>query len=261
MPSDTLKVVVADDDELTCNLLGDLLSSFEGFSLIGKAGTGTDMLDLVRKTDPDVVLVDVQMPELDGLCAVYRLQEERPGIFIIFVTGHPKYAADAFNLNAGDYLVKPVDRERLSRALSKVKRLKKLEAICPGGEGSGQDELAAGIKNGIPQRDKLIFKIDGSLVIIDAESIFFVEGAGKKSVLHTNSSCFEICEQLSAVEKKLDPVMFFRCHKSYIINVQRVDKVIPYTTRSYDVIFREYPRKAAMRRDKFKEFCRIINAR
>jgi DNA-binding LytR/AlgR family response regulator len=260
MQSDTLKVVVADDDETTCNLLGDLIDSFEGVSLSGKACSGTDMLELVRKTDPDVVLVDVQMPELDGLSAVYRLQEERPGIFIIFITGHPKYAADAYNLDAGDFLVKPVGRERLTRALKKAKRFKELK-FYPGIQGPGHQDPALLAKIEFPSSNKLVLKSGGSLVIIDADTILFVEGAGKKSVFHTNASCFGITEQLGAVEKRLDPFRFFRCHKSYIINVMSVEKVIPYTTRAYDVIFREHPHKAAMRKDKFKEFCRIINAR
>lgn len=260
-PGGSLKAVVADDDEPTCNLLISLLETFEGLTVGGKAATGTQMLDLVREVNPDVVFIDVQMPDLDGLSAVYRLQEEHPGIFVVFVSGYSKYAVEAFNLNAGDYLVKPVDRERLARALAKARRFK---ALRPAGDGLAVTlpaVLVSDVKKETNGYDKLILKNGHSIVSIDAGTIFFVEGSGKKCVIHTSRGLYEVSKRLAAIEKKLDPGRFFRCHKSYIINIEHIEKVAPYADRAYEVSFQGYPHKAAMRREKFKEFCRMINVK
>lgn len=261
MRPDTLKVVVADDDEPTCNLLSNLLKSFQEVTLVGTVYTGRSMLEVVRETSPDVVLVDVQMPDLDGLSAVYRMKMEQPGVFIIFVTGHDKYAVEAFNLNAGDYLVKPVDRERLARALNKAKQFKGLQAIAQGKATLIKASPAGDAEKGASDQWKLFLKSGGDFVVIDPDSIFFVESVGKKSIVHTVSNHFEISEQLCVIEQKLDPRKFFRCHKSFLINIDRVEKVTPYNNRSYDIVFPNYPHKAAMSRKKFKVFCRRINDR
>ncbi|MEW6173525.1 MAG: LytTR family DNA-binding domain-containing protein [Bacillota bacterium] len=260
-PGGSLKAVVVDDDEPTCNLLISLLETFEGLTVAGKAATGTQMLDLVREVNPDVVFIDVQMPDLDGLSAVYRLQKEHPGIFVVFVSGYSRYAVEAFNLNAGDYLVKPVDRERLARALAKARQFKALRPAAKEMIMAPPSVPVSEVTKETNGYDKLILKNGHNIVSIDAETIFFVEGAGKKCIFHTVCGRYEISERLSAIEKKLDPDRFFRCHKSYIINVERIEKVAPYADRAYEVSFHGYPHKAAMRREKFKEFCRMINVK
>ena len=121
----SLRVIVADDDEPICNLLCTLLETFEGVTVVGKAGTGEEMLTLVRESLPDIVFVDVKMPDLDGLSATHQLQQGLSGVLVVFVSAHPEYARDAFNLDAVDYVVKPVTRERLGRALAKAIRFKK----------------------------------------------------------------------------------------------------------------------------------------
>lgn len=250
MSSLVLKLVVADDDEPICNLICDILSTFEFVTVIGKATTGKNLLELVKETVPDVVFVDVHMPDLNGLSVVHRLHNELPGIFIVFVTAHTQYAAEAFNLGAVDYLVKPLDRERVGRALDKVMRYK----------GHPQDGAKSGLScmNVQENKKKLTLKIGHGMIIIDAEEILFVEKVKKKCIIHTKFQHYETSEQLAVIEPKLDPDTFFRCHKSYIINIHRVEKVLPYADRAYEITFYNYPHKVTMRRDRFKEFCRLI---
>ncbi|MEW6192700.1 MAG: LytTR family DNA-binding domain-containing protein [Bacillota bacterium] len=256
----SLKAIAADDDEPTCNLLSSLLETFEEVTVVGKAGTGKEMLDLVRESLPDIVFVDVKMPDLDGLSAVHRLQQEHPGVFVVFVSAHAHYAAEAFNLDAVDYLVKPVSRERLSRALAKGKRFKEMQSAA-GNETASSGRVAGGVEgNGADYHNKLFVKSGHGMVVIETEKILFIEKTGRKCVIHTGGDRYETTERLASLEQKLDPARFFRCHKSFIINVNRVEKIlpIPRVDRAYEVTFHNYPQKAAMRRDKFKEFCRII---
>ncbi|MEW6448326.1 MAG: LytTR family DNA-binding domain-containing protein [Bacillota bacterium] len=271
----SLRVIVADDDEPICNLLCTLLETFEGVTVVGKAGTGEEMLTLVRESLPDIVFVDVKLPDLDGLSAVYRLQQEHPGVSVVFVSAHYEYARDSYDLDAADYVVKPVTRERLGRALTKAMRFKKAlsvdrgEAVIP---PAGPD--AAG--KSAPEHQKLVLKYGHGRLVIETKEIIFIEKQDKKCVIHTGSGLYETAETLSEIEKKLDPAWFLRCHKSFIINVRQVEKVIPLrvpvreikrepprkSDGIYEVSFRNYtPKnnaKVTMRRDKYKEFCRLL---
>lgn len=268
-----LKVIVADDDEPTLNLLSSLLETFEGITVAGKAGTGKEVLDLARETLPDIVFVDVQMSDLDGLSVAHQLQQELPGVFVVFVSAHPKYASEAYNLDAGDYIVKPVTQERLGRALAKATRFKKApsfdsgEAVIlpPGPHAAGKSA---------PDYQELVLKYGHGRLVIETKEIIFIEKQRKKCVIHSRSGLYETGENLSAIQEKLDPSRFLRCHKSFIINVHRVEKVIPLRDPAtkinplrksdglYEVSFRNYtPKnnvKVTMRRDKFKEFCRLL---
>lgn len=257
MPGSTLKVVIADDDEPICNLLSDMLSTFEGVAVVGKTSAGNNLLELVKSTEPDAVFLDIQMSGLDGLAAVPWLQRQYPGVFVVFVTAHPQYAAEAFNLDAVDYVVKPINRERIRRTLEKLRRFKEIQAAgrkinwSPAGPNNS-------LKTTLDNHTKLTVKSGHGMIIINPDSIFFVEKAGKKCVIHTDSGRYETSEHLSHLERRLDPARFFRCHKSYLININHVEKVFPYADRAYEVTFRNYPGRVTMRREKFEEFCLMM---
>lgn len=254
----TLKVLIADDDECICNLLSDILSTFEDVTVAGKTTSGKKLLELVKETSPDTVFVDVQMPDLDGLSVVHRLQKENPGIFTVFISAHAQYAAEAFNLDATDYLVKPVNRERIGRALNKVKRFKELQFSSEYKADLSYISLGCAEKVKKDNINKLTLKSGHGIVLIDTESIFYIEKVGKKCVVHTKHNRDETPENLTSIEQKLNSAKFFRCHKSFIINIYRVEKVLPYADRAYEVTFYNYPNKVTMRRDKFEEFCLLI---
>ncbi|MCL6557773.1 MAG: LytTR family DNA-binding domain-containing protein, partial [Firmicutes bacterium] len=250
MPGATLRVVVADDDIPTAGLVKDLLESFEGVTVAGIASNGKSLLELVAQTKPDIVFVDVQMPDLDGLTAASRLQREYPGVFIIFISAYPHYAAEAFNLDAVDYVVKPLSKDRIGRALAKGRRFLQFRPAL--GSSVSLPYAGAGlIGEGGGQQKKLLVKSGHGAVVIDTQNILFVEKVGKKCIIHTYDNCYETPENLSLIEKKLDRNRFFRCHKSFIINVDRVEKVLPYADRAYEVTFYNCAHKVTMRREAF----------
>ncbi|MEW5762742.1 MAG: response regulator [Bacillota bacterium] len=172
MPGSTLTVVIADDDEPICNLLSDMLSTFEGVAVVGRAGTGENLLELVKETVPDAVFVDIEMPALDGLSAVYRLQRHHPGVLIVFVTAHPHYAPEAFDLDAADYLIKPLTRERVARTLERLMRLKEMRAAA-GGTHRSPLQPGGSLKTPPDNHTKLVVKRGHGIIIIDTASIFF----------------------------------------------------------------------------------------
>lgn len=240
-----IKVLVADDDQPICNLISNILSEFEAFTVVAATTDSKKIFGLVEQYQPDIVFLDVSMPELDGLTAVHGLKREYPEIGVVFVTGHAHFAAEAFNLDVVDYIVKPISRTRIEKALEKIMRLKGIQI------GIG--------RSGVDDKKKLALKNGHGLIIIDINNILFIEKLGSKCIVHTNSDKYEASETISALEQKLNGHKFFRCHKSFLININQVEKVSPYGDRAYEVKFYNYPIKANMRRDKFEIFALLIN--
>ena len=241
----TLKVLVADDDQPICNLISNILSEFEAFTVVAATTDSRKILGLVEQYQPDIVFLDISMPELDGLTVIHGLKREYPEICIVFVTGHAHFAAEAFNLDVVDYIVKPISKARIEKALQKIMRLKGMHINI--GRNSGDEKKKLALKNG------------HGLIIVDISNILFIEKMGSKCIVHTNTGKYETSETISALEQKLSCHKFFRCHRSFLINMNQVEKVSPYADRAYEVTFYNYPLKANMRRDKFELFTLLMN--
>lgn len=256
MSGGTLRVVVADDDEPTSRLLKTMLETFEGVTVVGTANTGEGLLEQVAETVPEVVFVDVQMPDLDGLSAVFRLQKEHPDVFAVFISAHAHYAAEAFDLDAVDYVVKPLNRDRIGRALAKARRFIQLRFTTFNADYSSTPDLDDEDNTGNQKR--LVLKYGHGAAVIRTKDIIFIEKMGKKCIIHAGGNRYETVDRLSSIERRLDSTVFFRCHKSFIININRVERVVPYTDRAYEISFRGYPFKVTMRRERFNDFCRLV---
>ncbi len=245
---DVLRALIADDDVAICHLLSVLLESFENVTVVGTVHSGLELLKLVQSSTPDVVFLDVQMPDLNGLSTVCHIQKNHPDVVIVLVTAHAEYAATAFNLNVCDYLVKPIDRDRIKQTLDKVRKFRTI--------ASGKTQYRQNPR-------KLVVRSGHGVTVINTETILFIEKLGRRCIIHTTEGRYETPEQLTLLQERLDPSSFFRCHKSFIINVNSVEKVLPYADRAYEVIFHNYsnyPGKVTMRREKFEAFCRLIES-
>ncbi len=249
-----LRVVVADDDEPICNLLKGYLCSFDEVEVVGSVADGEKLVEVVRETSPDAVFLDIRMPGLDGLASVHSLQNEFPSLFVVFVSSYTHYAVDAFNLDAVDFVAKPFTRDRLAKSLNKLKRFKELSALT---QRNGKS-LTGARKTGF--NSQLALKCGHGITMVERESIFFLEKQGKKTIVHTTRGRYETTSSLHSLESTLEKPDFFRCHKSFVINVKHVEKIIPYADRTYEISFYGYPLKVPMRREKFVEFCSLFDS-
>jgi len=247
----SLNIAVADDDEPICNLLKNYLHSFEGVQVVGVATDGESLMEIVQKHSPDAVFMDIEMPGLDGLSVVQHLRQKYPNLFVVFVTAHSQYAVEAFNLDATDFLAKPLSRERLSKSIAKISRFKTLleSHYNPAKTGGEQNN------NGDQQ---LILKSGHGIILIKKRDILFIEKTRKTSTVHTSHGRYEVQYSLAELEKSLADSNYYRCHKSFIINIRQVEKIIPYADRAYEISFYNYPGKATMRREKFEELCSLM---
>jgi two-component system LytT family response regulator len=217
-----LRVMVVDDEPLAREGLADLLRSMPGVEVAGLFPDGESALAAIEERAPDVLCVDVRMPGLDGFDVVAALDPARPPA-VIFVTAYDAFAVRAFEVNALDYLLKPVTAERLAAAVARARD----RSAGPGSGGEPPDarRLAALLETVAASRHgagRLIVREVGRIVIIPAAQVDWIEGADYYARLHVGPRSHLMRETLGSLEQRLDPARFLRVHRSAIINLARV---------------------------------------
>jgi DNA-binding LytR/AlgR family response regulator len=219
-----------------------LIERFGNFRVVETANTGEQLIDVIRLYNPDVVFVDIDLPYKSGMEAVRQIQQEGFKPLVVFVTAHVDYALEAFDLAAVDYLIKPIDEERLYRILNRISQ-----------------ELSKGTTNvqmiaeAIMQQNKIFIKIGHAIHFIKQQDIIFIGKKNKKSYIVTTDNTYEAAESLFDIEKKLNEKYFIRSHRSYIINLTKVKQIYSYGQGAYSVKFDDTEEEAFINRDKVQE--------
>jgi two-component system LytT family response regulator len=224
---ETLKIrsVIVDDEQRTRRALRRLMAHHPEMDLIDECSDGYQAIAAIRLHSPDLVFLDVEMPEVDGFAVLESVAQEPPPL-VIFVTAHPKYACRAFDVPAVDYLLKPFDRKRFNIALQRAK-----------------DKLAAGRSIEVNQRvlalleklsdapryvERLLVKTKERAFYVKTNELDWIEAAGKHVQLHVGREWYELREAICSLEAKLNPKKFRRIHRSTIVNVDRVKEIVPW---------------------------------
>jgi two-component system, LytTR family, response regulator len=236
-----ITIIIAEDDDIIRQTLEGYLLSFPQVELLTSLSDGNHIIEKVLALMPTAIFLDIMMPGINGLNLAFKLREIYPDINLVFVTGHTEYAATAFQLDAVDYLVKPITKESVSRALDRIRRRSKIQNI------TNSDDATSTI----------VVKNNHDLYFIQKDSILYLEKEQRKTTIHTENGQYITSEPISSLESKLHPD-FFRCHKSFMINLKKIGKVYPIDERVYGVAFISYPKEAVMGRKAFKEFCSIM---
>jgi two-component system, LytTR family, response regulator len=218
-----LRVVVVDDEMLAREGLVELLEPHAGIEVVAAFADGPPALGFIESMKPDVVFVDVQMPGMTGFELVEALEVD-PLPAIVFVTAYDEYAIRAFEVNAIDYLLKPVSTERLAQTVARVR------AHVRGKSDDGYRAKMTTLLDGVsPDRangvGRLIVREVGQIVVVPTRDVDWVEGADYYAKLHVRSAVHMIRETLSSLEQRLDRRKFLRIHRSAIVNLARVRSV------------------------------------
>jgi len=220
--STTLKAVIVDDEELARQLLREYLWEAGGVEVVAECANGFDAVKAIGELKPDLVFLDVQMPKLDGF-EVLELIDPPPAV--IFVTAYDQFAMRAFDAHAVDYLLKPFHLERFRKALEKART--RLGATRP----SAAELTAAARPPGVAL-ERIVVK-DGSKVhIIPVEKLDYVEAQDDYVALHSEKKSYLKQQTIASVEEQLDAKRFVRIHRSYIVNLERIARIEPYTKDS-----------------------------
>jgi len=227
----TISTLIVDDEQLARDELAYLLKGFPDVEIVAQGKNGLEAVNLVRQYEPDLVFLDVQMPGLDGFGAIKKLLEKNVKLpHIIFATAFDQYAVQAFEVNAVDYLLKPFDQARLAQAVERARKL--IETHAP---PAGKIEALVGsTPPRVPQHCKLLVKAQNRLFLVDSRELIYatIEDGLITVVSQTmeGTSNYRTIEDLQAA---LDPNTFWRVHRSYLVNINRIKEVVPWFKSSY----------------------------
>ncbi len=244
--SDKIRVLIADDEPGMRLILRKIVEREEEFELCGEADNGPELIRQFEELRPDVCFLDVEMPGLNGLECARLIQDLEPRTILIFATAHDDYMAQAFEVYAFDYLIKPFKLERVRQTLQRITQVKKDFKI----------EEAKQIKTvpGRGQTGRIMLRHKEGVNFVSDKDILLVQRENRATVLYaTENRRFETSDSLSEVESRLDPTKFFRCHKSYIINLDAIDTITPYGRWTYVVHLLGTNQDALITHEKYEE--------
>ncbi|MCU1234383.1 MAG: transcriptional regulator, LytR/AlgR family [Candidatus Solibacter sp.] len=227
----TLSTVVVDDEQLACDELTFLLRDFPEIEVIARGSNGLEAVDLIQKLEPELVFLDVNMPGLDGLGVVRRLRERDVELpHFIFVTAYDQYAVEAFRLEAMDYLLKPVERGRLAETIERARRTiqekKSPEPPSPSPKNPATSTT----------RTKLLVRANSRNFIVDANDVIYATiDNGLITLVTTNLEGHSNYRTIEDLQANLDREMFWRVHRSYLVNINRIKEVVPWFKSSYQL--------------------------
>jgi two-component system LytT family response regulator/two-component system response regulator LytT len=228
----TITTIVVDDEKLACDELSFLLGDFPEVEVIATGCNGLDALELIRNLEPELVFLDVNMPGLDGIGVVRRLREEGIDLpHFIFVTAYDQYAVEAFRLEAMDYLLKPLDKARLSETIDRARRAIQ-DPKAP------EPELPLTAKSAGPAvtRTKLLARSNNRHFIVDASEVIYATiNNGLITLVSTNIEGLSTYRTIEDLQANLDRELFWRVHRSYLVNINRIKEVVPWFKSSYQL--------------------------
>ena len=225
-----LTAVVADDEQLARDELCFQLAQLQGVEVVGQAGNGMEALEEIARHAPDVAFLDVQMPGLTGFEVARKLLELGEGPSVIFVTAFDQRAIEAFEVNAVDYVLKPVDTARLETAVARARK-RKGDTAPLAGQLDRLVRLMSGQKD---RRDQVAVRVNDRFVLVQADDIIHASMVEDSITIVTNQvSGTSNDRTLEELHARLDPEVFWRVHRSHLVNINKVKEIVPWFSRNY----------------------------
>jgi two-component system response regulator LytT len=227
-----IKVIIVDDEKLARDEMRFLLSQEKDVEIAAEASGGREAIELVRSEKPDVVFLDIQMPEMNGFQVVHELVEAGMPPLIVFATAFDQYAIKAFEVNALDYLLKPIDRQRLAEALARARR----EMPRRGEFAKRLRALAESIHSGTSFLPRIVIRKGEEPALVDVARVAMLRREGSRVTAYTEEGKFSTnYRDLDEVETQLDPAIFVRLGGDYLVNVGRITDLVPWSGGNFMV--------------------------
>jgi two-component system response regulator LytT len=238
-----LRAVLVDDEQLARDELGFLLGRVGGVAVIGQAGDGVEALTTIDRLQPDIVFLDIQMPGLTGFEVARRMIDAHAPTHIIFVTAYDQHAIEAFEVNAVDYILKPVDPARLDLAVKRARRLVEFErsperasesAGAPGVTTAQLEQIVERVAERRNRRERLAIRVGERFLLVQADEIVCASLADDVITVvagkHVGTSNYRTLDEL---HERLDQGIFWRVHRSHLVNINKVKEIVPWFNRNY----------------------------
>lgn len=238
-----IKAIVIDDEPYSRVELTHLLNAYPVMEVIGEAESGKEGLEKALMLEPNVIFVDINMGEMSGMEMVELLKKVRKPPQIVFATAYPDYAAKAFRYNALDYLLKPFSEEDLAETMERIM------TCFDQGEGTSVSEI-------LPS--KLAIELEGSILYVAPNEILFCSRLDRETHIFTREEKYQSKITLKDLEEKLQVYSFFRTHKSFLVNLKKVEKLIPWFNGAYQVKVIGYEQEIPVSRNYVKKLRELL---
>lgn len=228
-----IRALVVDDEPLARAMIREMLESDSEVEIVGECTNGRDAVEAIKSSAPDIVFLDIQMPEVGGFDVLESL-DPNASPYVIFVTAYDQYAVRAFEVHALDYLLKPFDRERFEVAWRRAKTQIKLDRT------SRRDQdiitLLEELKAGPRYLERLVIKNGGRVFFLHVQDVHCIEAEGNYVRVYDNQKGYLLRETISSLEEQLDPKQFLRIHRSAIVKIDRIKEMQPWFHGEYRII-------------------------
>jgi len=238
-----LRVLLCDDEPGMRLILRKILERDPAFTVVAEAGNGKEALRRFEELRPDVIFLDVEMPEMSGVEAARQIADTDPAACIIFATAHQTYRAEAFEVYAFDYLIKPFELERVEETLDRIRRSR----------SNRERREAEPSESDANRLNKLMIRNKDGIFFIDVSEILLIQREERATVVYTACERYVTSESLGDLMEKLPPRYFLRSHKSYIINLSAITQLYPYGRWTYIVKLKGIKQDALITAEKFAE--------
>ena len=235
----TVRALIVDDEPLSRERVRMLLAAHPEIRVVGECADGSEAVSAIHELDPDLVFLDIQMPEMDGFEVLQQLGATRMPA-VIFVTAYDAYAIRAFEVNAVDYLLKPVDPQRFATAVERVTRERPDDVV----------ERVLSVVESIKRpryRSRFVVRDARGAFFLPAEAITWLEAADNYVRIHTGDAQYLLRETLKHIEASLDPERFVRVHRSAMVNLEKIARVEPWARGEYAIVLRDGTRLTSSR--------------
>lgn len=248
-----ITVLIAEDDPDMRHVLRKVVEEVEGVQVVGEAGNGLEAIKLIRELSPQVVFVDIGLPEKDGVELAQEIFDINPLTFIVFATAFSEFREKAFDVYAFDYLVKPFKMNRVRQTMERIKQV--LSGKIAGRPGFYLKKLNGDISR------KQFFRSDNKLVYLNLDDIIYVTKEGRKCTIYFIGGQIQTNDNLSVLEEQLAGYPFFRSHSGFIINLRMVKELIPTGRSSYELVMANTKKRPLITVERFKELEELTNTK
>jgi two-component system LytT family response regulator/two-component system response regulator LytT len=240
-PHHLLRTIVVDDEQLARDELCFLLGQLDGVEVVGQAGNGIEALQIIEEQAPDLVMLDVQMPGYNGFEVARRMLRAGAEAQIVFVTAYDQHAIEAFEVNAVDYLLKPVEAGRLATAIERAR--KRVQSDRPASKGRPADDMERIVQllaERQERREQLAVKVADRFLLVQADEVVHASVEDDVITVVTNSlSGTSNYRTLDELQARLDPAVFWRVHRSHLVNINKIKEIVPWFSRNYILKMRD----------------------
>lgn len=236
MADNLMRVLIVDDEPLARSIVRRMIQSHRDVEVLGECENGPEAVGRIESENPDLVFLDVQMPEMNGFEVISSLDEHNLP-HIIFVTAYDQYAVKAFEVHALDYLLKPFDQERFDAALDQARK-----QFVDRKSGSVNERILALVAENAGRAEYLtrfIIKSGGKIFFLKADQIDWIEAEGNYVALHTGKQRHLFRGAIGSLETQLDPHKFRRIHRSTLVNIDRIKELQPWFRGDYHVVLHD----------------------